>query len=298
MTAMHSLSFPARKSTSLAYVPVVLLPAATWVLFAGAAPWALMWLLALTLFAGLKWLTLADYLSQHRAGVGRLIAYACLWPGMDPWAFCACDRHVDRPAIGQWLISLANACFGLLLFFAVAGPLLASRPTLAAWVGMVGIIFALHFGMLQLISLAWLAAGVDAQPIMRAPILSKSLSEFWSRRWNLAFRDLSHRYLLRPLAKQSSIAFATLVVFFVSGIIHDLVITIPAGGGYGLPTLYFTLQGVGVLLERSRWGKRIGLGQGIVGRAFVLVMTVALLPLAFPPAFVEHVIVPMLQFIA
>ncbi len=297
MTAMQTLSVPAQKNASLAYWPVVLLPAATWALFAGAAPWQLMWLLAIAVFAGLKWLTLADYLSQHRAGVGRLFAYTFLWPGMDPWTFCACDRHVNRPAIGQWLISLANTCFGLLLIFAVAVPLMVDRPTFAAWVGMVGIIFALHFGMLQLISLTWRAAGVDARPIMRAPILSASLGEFWSRRWNLAFRDLSHRYLLRPLAKQSSIALATLGVFFVSGLIHDFVITIPAGGGYGLPTLYFTLQGVGVLLERSGLGKRLGLGHGIAGRAFVFSMTVGLLPLAFPPAFVEHVVLPMLKFI-
>ncbi len=83
----------------------------------------------------------------------------------------------------------------------------------------------------------------------------------------------------------------------VSGLIHDLVISLPARGGYGLPTLYFLLQGAGVSVERSRFGKRLGLGHGLRGWCFMLLfLTVAALAL-FHPWFVERVILPFMRAI-
>jgi hypothetical protein len=93
------------------------------------------------------------------------------------------------------------------------------------------------------------------------------------------------------------IAGATLVVFLASGVIHDLVMSIPAEGGYGLPTLYFCIQGFGLLVERSEIGKRIGLGQGTIGRLFGAAVTVLPMGLLFHPPFVYRVIVPTLTAI-
>src|SRR5439155_16944520 len=137
---------------------------------------------------------------------------------------------------------------------------LPSSPLVAGWLGMVGLIFLLHFGAFQLLSLGWRTAGVDAAPVMRNPLRSHSLAEFWGRRWNTAFHDLAARFTFRPLLPRVGIAGATLVVFFVSGLIHELVISIPAHGGYGLPTGYFMVQGLGVAGERKQVGRRIGLG--------------------------------------
>jgi alginate O-acetyltransferase complex protein AlgI len=61
---------------------------------------------------------------------------------------------------------------------------LASHDLLAGWMAMIGLIFALHFGLFELLALAWRRAGRNVTPIMQAPILSTSLNEFWSRRWN------------------------------------------------------------------------------------------------------------------
>jgi alginate O-acetyltransferase complex protein AlgI len=92
-------------------------------------------------------------------------------------------------------------------------------------------------------------------------------------------------------------AAGVLIVFFVSGLIHDFVITVPAGGGYGLPTAYFLLQALALLLERSEFGKRLKLGQGIRGRLFALLVVAGPAFWLFPPAFVRHVILPMLHAI-
>ena len=58
----------------------------------------------------------------------------------------------------------------------------------------------------------------------------------------------------------------------------------PAGGGYGLPTLYFALQGAGVLLERKR---------GMSGRLWALGWVLGPSPLLFHPWFIEALIVPL-----
>src|SRR5262249_38299146 len=141
-------------------------------------------------------------------------------------------------------------------------------PLLRGWFGMLGIILLLHFGLFEVLAYCWRRMGVDAEPVMHAPLLSTSLGEFWGKRWNTAFHELAHKLAFQPLAGPLGPAGATLVVFFISGLVHELVISLPARGGYGLPTAYFVLQGCGVLAERSRFGRRLGLGKGIRGRLF------------------------------
>ncbi len=88
-----------------------------------------------------------------------------------------------------------------------------------------------------------------------------------------------------------------MAVFLVSGVVHDAVISIPAEGGFGLPTLYFVIQGVGLLFERSRLGKRIGTRKGVIGRLFCAVVTLGPVCLLFHQPFVERVVIPMFTVI-
>ena len=88
-----------------------------------------------------------------------------------------------------------------------------------------------------------------------------------------------------------------MAVFVVSGVVHDVAISVPTGGGYGLPTLYFVIQGVGVLFERSHLGKRIGTRKGVIGRLFSAVVILGPVCLLFHAPFIERVVVPMLTAI-
>jgi alginate O-acetyltransferase complex protein AlgI len=74
-------------------------------------------------------------------------------------------------------------------------------------------------------------------------------------------------------------------VFLISGVVHELVISVPAGGGYGLPTTYFALQAGAIVVE-----KRYQL------RGHVWAISVIALPafFLFHPRFVERVILPFL----
>jgi alginate O-acetyltransferase complex protein AlgI len=162
---------------------------------------------------------------------------------------------------------------------------------------MFGIILFLHFGLFELIALAWQKAGVNAKPVMRRPIIASSLAEFWSTRWNTAFNALVHNLALRPLARKFGVTGATLGVFLISGLVHDLVISLPARAGFGLPTAYFLFQGFAVLAERTASGRRIGLGKGFRGWLFTAICAGGPAFWLFHPPFVTNVILPMLRAI-
>ena len=112
--------------------------------------------------------------------------------------------------------------------------------------------------------------------------------------WILVFGSSSWVFGIKRLIVKS---LPVLGVFFVSGLVHELVITLPARGGYGLPTAYFLLQGLGLVLERSTLGRRLGLGSGLRGRLFAIVVAAAPAFWLFPPVFVRNVILPMLEAI-
>lgn len=162
---------------------------------------------------------------------------------------------------------------------------------------MLGLSFLLFFGAFHILALLWQRAEVDARHIMHAPVLARSPSDFWGARWNLAFRKLSYDFLFQPLSRRLGAGGATLATFLASGVIHEIVISFPARGGYGLPTGYFLLQGFGVILERSTLGKRLGLDHGLAGWLFTLLLTAGPLFWLFHVPFVTRVVVPFLRAI-
>ena len=259
--------------------------------------WALMWAMAFALFIGAKWITVSRLLYSG-AGISplRLMAYSLCWPGMNAVAFCT-GSSVPRPLIHEWAFATVKTLIGAALIWSAVPFVAASHPIVRGWVGMVGLAFLLHFGTFHLLSLIWRTLGIDARPIMHSPVSAPSLSAFWGGHWNSAFSDLMHKHLLVPLAREVGMRSALLAVFAVSGLLHELVISLPARGGYGLPSIYFAAQGLGLLLERSRAGRRLGLGLGWKGRLFALFVVAGPAFWLFHPPFIHNVILPMLRAI-
>jgi Membrane bound O-acyl transferase family len=295
-TGREAQSQPAGHASWIAWLPLATLPLAASAFRSVLPPWVFMWLLAGAIFAGCKWQTWWEAPARHARSWPRSAAYLLLWPGMDAEEFFAADIQGPRSvAPREWMAPLLRTLAGAVLVW-VAVRFIASRhPLCAGWTGMLGIILFLHFGTFDLISAAWRSAGIRAIPIMRQPLKSQSLGEFWGKRWNLGFRKLSHALVFRPLQKRLGIVPATFGAFLASGLIHDLVISVPARAGYGLPTAYFLIQGCGVIAERSDRGKKLGLGRGSRGWIWMAFVTVAPLFILFHPWFVLRVILPFLH---
>lgn len=241
-----------------------------------SAGWRCMALAVAALFLGFKLATLP------RAGIGRTLAYVVLWPGMDPRPFEG-PRRPDS-AVGFLIVGGAlRALSGMALVATAVGSDLppAARAGLAA----AGALLAIHMGLFDMLAAAWHRAGFAVERLCPEPWRARTLSEFWGRRWNRAFSDFARDRIHRPLTRRWGRAAATAAVFAFSGIAHELVISLPAGGGWGLPTLYFALHGALVVLE-----KRGALPGGRVLTAAAVVLP---LPILFHAPFLENVLIPM-----
>jgi alginate O-acetyltransferase complex protein AlgI len=314
------------------------------------ASWQFMWLMAAAIFFGCKWLTAWRALRRKTdAPITRTLGYFFAWPGMDAEKFLsrrsqnltalsrqvyetpslarsevenpACELpsvdelsgnmpdRASRMAALPFFSAIAKAFLGLVLLFGVAP--FAQQPLLTGWMGMIGLILILHFGLFQLLAAGWHKAGIDVEPIMNEPLRSKSVSEFWGRRWNSAFNRLALELIFRPTIRRlrgrsccyaaegsrgsstlrlnRGTMIATLAAFLVSGLIHELVISLPARAGYGLPTAYFLLQGIGILAERAF--------PQIRGHTFTALITALPAFCLFHPPFVHNVILPFMKTI-
>jgi len=260
-------------------------------------PWAFMWALAIAIYAGLKWLSWWKARKRIDHAAWRSAAYLLAWPGMDADSFLDSGQNISPPTYQRWFWALFKTALGAILLWVVARALPSGQPLLRGWVGMLGLILSLHFGSFEFVALVWQRLGVNARPIMSSPLRSTSLSEFWGKRWNLGFRQLAYDLIFRPLHRRWGAGAAGFLVFVASGLIHDLVISVPARGGYSLPTAYFILQGLGVAAERSTLGKRVGLRDGGCGWLFMAACTAGPVFLLFHPPFVLRVILPFMEAI-
>jgi alginate O-acetyltransferase complex protein AlgI len=208
---------------------------------------------------------------------GRAVAYALLWPGMDARPF-----EASRPPEGLGLMAWGMTKMALgatLLMLPRTGVLLLDAPRV-----LLGIGFLVHLGFLDALTGFWRLRGIPVGRLFENPAASRTLGEFWGRRWNLAFHVVARERVFRPVARRWGSGWGTLAAFLFSGVLHDLLLSLPAGGGYGLPTVYFLLQGVLVLVERT-WSIR--------SRGWALLGLVLPIPLLFHRAFLEAIIRPL-----
>jgi hypothetical protein len=228
----------------------------------------------------------------------RWFAFLFGWLGMQPAIF-ARPFHPNGNFARQFAArGLLRTILGIAFLVAARGmvrspedlPWKTMSATVATLLLLVGVSLVLHFGLVNLLAAGWQTVGINCQPLFRAPLASKSLSEFWSRRWNLAFSEMTAIAVYRPCRRRLGHSTALFTGFAFSGLIHESAISVPAWSGFGGPFSYFALHGLLVLLERRyNLSRRCGASY----RAWVVFSLAAPLPLLFPPTFLREIVWPL-----
>jgi len=258
-----------------------------------AAPGFAMLVLILLLFLGMKNVVVVyRYRGQGRLNLGQWLCFALGWPGMDPLPFerLGEKRAFNKAYLYSGLLSLfAGCCLLYLLAW------LLRYTALPAYVlclcSFVPFVLIFHMGFFTIVAALWERAGVVTGTLMDAPWKAESLSSFWGKRWNVAFIQMTRTCLFVPMARKGRAPFALALSFAVSGIFHEVALTLPAHGGYGMPLLYFVLQFVLVHIEkrfRHRWSRP-------AQKLWIWAALLVPFPLLFPPPFLCKVILPLLQ---
>ena len=291
-----------------ALLPLVIL----WRFVPGMTPPWTMIAIALTLLVMIKLHVLAIFRQQKKRqpSVSDSLIWIFGWAGLNANDFFSStnvgnangDDAGQGRAVAKKLTPKTSLTSGLLCLAAgiyciafLAPQFADSHPLLAGWIGMIGIVMSIHFGLIHLSAIFWNRRGRPVVPIMNHPLLATGVSEFWGRRWNLAFRDYARLIIFNPLARRLGVVAAMMLVFVFSGWVHDLAISVPAGDGYGWPTVYFLIQAVAVLLERSLEKKGWQLAGTFRGWLWSVLWIAGPAGLLFHSAFVLKVILPIVK---
>lgn len=104
-------------SRGFRWLPLLLLPSLAIAFSGDLEPWVFMWLLALAIYAGCKWLTWRHALAHGaNASLRTQLLYLLLWPGMSLKEFAGVPPTTSR-----------TFCFGTLSFF-LADALASGEP--------------------------------------------------------------------------------------------------------------------------------------------------------------------------
>ncbi len=224
------------------------------------------------------------YMEWKRSGGARMpfirwVNFAWMWFGMEPRAFIGKRQQRRWQGHLMWG-SGCIVCGGIFL-------------TVLGWldVWLLPLVFAamsamFHFGALRILTAFWAWRGMAVRTLFRNPFATTGFVDFWGARWNLAYSHMMARTVQRPLRPYLGNKGSVFAVFVLSGVLHELAITVPAGGGYGLPTLFFVIQGCGALVESKggQWSRMACLMSLVVG-----------VPVLFPEVFADGVIWPVFE---
>lgn len=289
------------RQVALGWLMMVVAITLVYLIFSAEHPILKMLAIIATTFSGMKVIAVTQsYLHKPLTlTFKQWLTYAIGWVGMRAQPF---EKLGSAPLSGAWPMVL----FGISRV--VAGGMLI---LLACWVAalqfdtdyiyllitvllLVGFSLILHFGLLGISAGMWRFSGVNTYYLFRQPAQSLSLTELWSKRWNIAFSEMTSVAIFRPLKSKIGSAGALLVAFLFSGLLHELALSLPVNSGYGLPTLYFAIQGLLVLAEKAMVMNKITLLQNkFAARIWVFFWLIVPMPLLFHEQFIKKILWPL-----
>lgn len=236
-----------------------------------------------------------SYPGKMRLNPLQWSAFALGWFGMRPALF------ETFPALSQRLPYATVAIRGVsriilgvvLVYLSLVLEANTSLTVIADLALLVGISFILHFGILNVSTAYWRWWGVNVKELFRSPYKSRSLNEFWGKRWNMAFSEMTTLIAYRPLKFKIGKTGAMMISFLLSGVLHEIAISLPVKAGYGLPMLYFALHGILMYAEEKSALVQKILADKILSHLWVLGWLILPIHLLFHPPFMEGVLKPL-----
>lgn len=137
------------------------------------------------------------------------------------------------------------------LFVTVVGPGTSGALHWAVrWGGALALVYTLTEGAYCLLFAVYRLAGFRPPPLHRHPAASRSVQEFWGRRWNLTVSAWLGETFFRPLARRGRPVAGVLLAFLVSALAHAYICEVALGLRMAAVMLaYFAFQGMIVGVE-------------------------------------------------
>ena len=269
--------------------------------FVNTSALVLMLLYITSTFLTLKILVAYNHLGNNgQLNFHQWLLFCYAWFGMNPKPFLEYPsqalpdfrfyivKGISRIVIGLFVINIAGYLSGMInnskfdfilhLFY------------------LIGLSLILHFGILNISTgmLRWL--GINVTSLFKEPMRSKSLNEFWSKRWNLAFVELTTIAVLRPLKSTYGYTIAFWASFIFSGLLHEMAISLPVQSGFGKPFLYFIIQAVLILTIDKYVIKK---QSNVFIRTFLILGCLALpIFLLFHKDFIAQIVLPLAEYLS
>lgn len=224
----------------------------------------------------------------------RWLAFAAPWPGMDPGIFAVRNPGALPGSGPLWLEGSLCAFLGTALMVLSRTLWEATHSAfLVTVLFFIGSSLLVHYGFFTLMAAFWRGRGFGCDRLFKNPFEADNLGDFWGKKWNLAFKEMTWISVYRPMARAFPHGEVLLVSFGLSGLLHEAAISLPVMAGFGLPFAYFLLQGGLVALERSLFKRGMPI-HGWVGRIWVLFWLILPLPILFHKPFLAGVVWPLI----
>ena len=195
----------------------------------------------------------AMVLASPMEGFRSRLRHLCSWFGTRP-VECR-PRSVDTVALQT--LTIATAVLSAAMVVVTAAPELDYRMLVRWFAGGVAILAVAEMAT-AVLPLMGAALGVHIPPFFQSPYRSRSVNEFWTKRWNIPASEIFRRYTFAPIARRN-ITLALLMTFVISAIAHVL-LTYVALGRCGISLVcgsFFLLQPIIIAVERKlavrRW---------------------------------------------
>ena len=241
----------------------------------GEDPIVRMILICCVFLGSMKGMVYAEWARRERLPLGNYLVFALCWFGMDPQSFRKRKEGLSWKedvvcGIGLMVVGTLGA---LLVWW------MGVRQILVMFVPMS---LGFHFGALRVLKGGHRRVGFPVRTLFPNLLKTTGIADFWSRRWNVGYSQMMQRIVGRPVEAKAGKLWGVMAVFLVSGLLHEVAITVPVNAGYGLPTIYFLCHGLLVVLEMK-------IGRPL-GRVMTLLAVGVPLGILFPPEFQREVI--------